>query len=189
MTDLYRLLFETSFNSISSKDIQNGSIAGQKSLYSKTSSDSLAKAIESIHRYEKQFSNQIKNKRDTQFKTVINLLKISKREDFDNYSGRLFSQLEDNGIYNWDTSILNALTELITYVYLSSTKEKPQVWTDLERAKNVTQFIFKKLHSVIELKIPSEEIETQLKIAVLSTFYDINAKDNKESKETNKEEK
>jgi hypothetical protein len=174
MTDLYNTLFET-FNSISKKDVQNGSIAGQKSIYSNTSNGSLERAVKHIHENEKQFSNQIKQKRDIRFRSAINLLMRTKREDFDNYSGRLSAQLSENGLYGWDPSILRALVDLISYAYLSSTKEKPQVYSDIQKAKSVTQFIFNKLANVIELKFPSTDIQDQFKIAVLATLYNINA--------------
>ena len=179
---LFNRLFDESFDTLGAKDISNGVIAGIVSPYLGNSEDEIGLALEDLDAKKSKINNKI-SKLHTHFSLNMKLDAASDLSGFSMFSARLVRAFELNKVFEDDPVMQKKLSELITYFYISVSKQTTTylIYPDINQAKKVAGIIFAKAErNGLDFFPPS--FVDMLKVILFSIFYKL-PKDKKSSGE------
>lgn len=179
---LFNQLFDESFDTLGAKDISNGVIAGVVSPYLGNSEDEIGLALDDLDVKKAKVNNKI-SKLHTRFSLNMKLDTASDLSGFSMFSSRLVRAFELNKVFEDDPVIQKKLAELITYFYISVSKQTTTylIYPDISQAKKVASIVFSRAEKHGLDFLPPSFVD-MLKIILFSVFYKL-PKDKKASGE------
>jgi hypothetical protein len=184
---LFNKLFSESFDTLSTKDVKDGVIAGVVSPYLGSSKDEIGLALDDLDSRKAFINNKI-SKMHTALSLNMKLGAASDLNGFSMFSSRLVRALELNKVFEDDPVIQKKLADLLTYFYIKLSKQTSTylIYDDINQAKKVAGIVFKKAEKYgLDFLPPS--VSDMLKVVLLSVFYKLPA-DKKSSGSSDKSE-
>ena len=172
---LFNKLFNESFDTLSTKNVKDGVIAGVVSPYLGSAKDEIGLALDDLDSRKSFINNKI-SKMHTNFSLNMKLGAATDLNGFSMFSSRLVRALELNKIFEDDPVIQKKLADLLTYCYIKLSKQTSTylIYDDINQAKKVAGIVFKKAEKYgLDFLPPS--VNDMLKIVLFSVFYKLPA--------------
>lgn len=180
MAALFNNLFNEAFESLSNSDISGGVMGGIVSPYLGSAENEIGITLDDVEKNKAGINNKI-SRLHSRYALNMKLDSASDLSGFAMFCSRLIRAFELNKIFDDDPVIQKKLAELLTYFYISISKNQSTylIYSDLEQAKKVARMVFGRAERFgLDFLPPS--FADMLKIVLVSVFFKLpTAKQNK----------
>lgn len=171
MTSLFNNLFNESFETLTTKDIDNGMISGIVSPYLGKPEDEIGLTLDDVENKKRFISNKL-SKLHAKYSLNMKLDSANDLSGFTMFCSRLVRAFQLNKVFDDDPVIQKKLAELLTYFYISLSKSQSTylIYSDLNQAKKVARMVYNKAEK-FGLDFLPTSFADMLRVILFSVFF------------------